>query len=144
MLVIDPLLGSVTIAAVAMMVPAIALWRRFAQDTLRKVREAIAELNSGLQENIAGIRVVQSLNRQQINIGRFRKVNRDYLDAILRANRHVYGLSPSVEMLAALEFALVVVLGGQMVISGSLQVGGLVALLLYVGRPFGPIGNLTQ
>ena len=102
----------------------------------------IAGVNSSIQENVAGIRVVQSLNRQQQNAHTFRAVNRENLDAALKSARYRYGLWPSVELLAVLATAIVIYVGGQM-IGASLEVGLLVAFALYIGRLFDPIRDLT-
>ena len=102
MLAMDVLLAAVTLALVAVLIPSLLFWRRFAQQPIRRARETIAGVNSSVQENIAGIRVVQSLNRQQQNTRGFQSVNRENLDASLKSARYRYGLWPSVELLKAL------------------------------------------
>ena len=138
----DLLLASATLALVAVMIPCLLFWRRFAQQPIRRARETIAGVNSSVQENIAGIRVVQSLNRQQQNITGFQSVNRENLDASLKSARYRYGLWPSVELLKALAIAMIVFVGGRM-IGVSQEVGLLVAFALYAERLFDPIRDLT-
>ena len=58
MLAMDMLLAAVTLALVAVLIPSLIFWRRFAQQPIRRARETIAGVNSSVQENIAGIRVV--------------------------------------------------------------------------------------
>ena len=65
MLTLDALLAATTLALVALLIPGLVLWRRLAHRPFRRARETIAEVNSSIQENVAGIRVVQSLNRQE-------------------------------------------------------------------------------
>ncbi|MCY3914154.1 MAG: ABC transporter ATP-binding protein [Chloroflexi bacterium] len=142
MLAMDALLAGITLAFVALLIPSLALWRRIAHRPIRRAQETIAEVNSSIQENVAGIRVVQSLNRQQENIRGFRGVNRDNLDATLRSARFRYGLWPSVELLAALALAFIILVIGQG-IGASLSVGLLVAFALYIERLFEPIRDLT-
>ena len=142
MLAMDVQLAAVTLSLVALLIPSLMFWRRFAQRPMRRARETIAEVNSGIQENVAGIRVVQSLNRQQHNIQAFRAVNRENLDIALKSARYRYGLWPSVELLATLAVALVILVGGQRV-GASLEVGLLVAFALYIERLFEPIRALT-
>ena len=142
MLAMDVQLAAVTLSLVALLIPSLMFWRRFAQRPMRRARETIAEVNSGIQENVAGIRVVQSLNRQQHNTHTFRAVNRENLDVALKSARYYYGLWPSVELLATLAVALVLFVGGQR-IGASLEVGLLVAFALYIERLFEPIRDLT-
>ncbi len=142
MLAMDVQLAAVTLSLVALLIPSLMFWRRFAQRPMRRARETIAEVNSGIQENVAGIRVVQSLNRQQHNTHTFRAVNRENLDVALKSARYRYGLWPSVELLATLAVALVLFVGGQR-IGASLEVGLLVAFALYIERLFEPIRDLT-
>ena len=142
MLAMDLLLAAVTLALVAVLIPSLLFWRRFAQQPIRRARETIAGVNSSVQENIAGIRVVQSLNRQQQNTRGFQSVNRENLDASLKSARYRYGLWPSVELLKALAIAMIVFVGGRM-IGVSQEVGLLVAFALYAERLFEPIRDLT-
>ena len=142
MLAMDVLLAAVTLALVAVLIPSLIFWRRFAQQPIRRARETIAGVNSSVQENIAGIRVVQSLNRQQQNTRGFQEVNRENLDASLKSARYRYGLWPSVELLKALAIAMIVFVGGRM-IGVSQEVGLLVAFALYAERLFEPIRDLT-
>ncbi len=142
MLAMDLLLAAVTLALVAVLIPSLIFWRRFAQQPIRRARETIAGVNSSVQENIAGIRVVQSLNRQQQNTRGFQSVNRENLDASLKSARYRYGLWPSVELLKALAIAMIVFVGGRM-IGVSQEVGLLVAFALYAERLFEPIRDLT-
>ena len=142
MFALDALLAAITLAFVALLIPSLALWRRMAHRPIRRAQETIAEVNSSIQENVAGIRVVQSLNRQQQNTRGFHGVNRDNLDAALRSARYRYGLWPSVELLATLALAFVVLVIGQGV-GASLSAGLLIAFALYIERLFEPIRDLT-
>ena len=107
------------------------------------MRHAIAEVNSLIQENIAGVRVIQSLNRQETNAGLFEDANHGHLVANLQAARYWVGLLPTVETLTAVALVLLVSIGGNMVLQGSLEVGVVVAFALYVERLFNPVQELT-
>ena len=142
MVLMDALLAAIVLGMVALLIPSLMFWRRFAQPHISRARVTVAGVNSSIQENVAGIRVVQSLNRQQHNAGTFRAVNRENLDASLKSARYRYGLWPSVELLAVIATAIVIYVGGQM-IGTSLEVGLLVAFALYIDRLFEPIRDLT-
>ena len=145
MLMMNVRLGLITLVVAPLLFIVLAIWQRYARAAFVRTRTAIAGVNTGLQENITGMRVVQSLNREQANIQRFGAANTENLDANLQATRYVAALFPSVEMLTALGLSLVVMFGGWMILDGSLtEVGVLVAFVLYVQRFFDPVRNLTM
>ena len=144
MALMDVPLAFITLSVVPLLFLMLIFWQRYAQASFMRVREAIAVVNSGLQENISGIRVVQSLNREKAHIRSFSKANYDHLDANLQAGHYMAALFPSVEILMALALALVVFFGGTMVLRGSLEWGILVAFALYIQRFFEPIRNITM
>ncbi|MCH7946051.1 MAG: ABC transporter ATP-binding protein [Armatimonadetes bacterium] len=137
-------LAAITVGIVVVMVPAMAVWQRLARVPYQRVRQAIADVNSRIQENISGVRVVQSFSRQQKNIDGFDEANQAHLDANLWANRYVAGLMPTVEGLTAVALALIVIVGGGMVLDQTLQIGIVVAFALYVERLFEPVQRMTS
>ena len=137
-------LAMISLSVVPLLFVLLTVWQRYAKLSFMRVRYAIAEVNTGLQENITGVRVVQSLNRQGVNIRRFGDANHEHLDANLRAGQFSAALLPSVEILTAVGLALVVFFGGSMVLREELEVGALVAFALYIQRFFEPVRNLTM
>ena len=144
MFTLSPRLALITLVVVPPLFVLLAVWQYYARDKFLKVRQALAVVNSGLQENISGVRVVQSLNREQANIRRFQRSNDDHLGTNLQATRYLAALLPSVEVLISISLALVIFFGGSMVLDRSLEVGVLVAFALYIQRFFDPIRNLTM
>ncbi len=144
MIVMDASLGLMTLSVAPVLFVVLVLWQRAARGTFMRVRGAIAVVNSGLQENISGVRAVQSMSREQANIRRFGRANYDNLEANLRAGRLTAALLPSVEMMTAAGLAMVVFFGGRQVLSGELEVGVLVAFALYILRFFDPVRQLTM
>ena len=118
-------------------------WQRFAHAAYLRVQEVVAEVNSRLQESLAGIHVIQSLNREHANFVRFRQINSEHLGVNLRASRYSAALLPSVDILRALTVSAVLLLGGRMVFGGSLEVGVIVAFVLYIQRLFEPVRRMT-
>lgn len=144
MLFLSVQLALITLSVIPILFIALNIWQRFARRSFMRVRTAIAEVNSGLQENISGVRVVQSLNREETNIRRFQQSNVANLEANLQASRLAAALLPTVELLTSLGLALVVFLGGYMVFQGSIEPGMLVAFALFIQRFFEPVRTLTQ
>ena len=144
MVYMNALLALITLSVIPILFIALNVWQRFARRSFMRVRTAIAEVNSGLQENISGVRVVQSLNREETNIRRFQRSNVQNLQANLQASRLSAALLPTVELLTSLGLALVVFFGGYMVFQETIEVGTLVAFALFIQRFFEPVRTLTQ
>ena len=140
----DATLGLLTLTATPILLTILIIWQRYARATFIRVRTAISAVNGSLQENISGVRVTQSMNREGLNLRRFDALNHEHQDASVHAAWLSSVLLPAVEILTVLAMGLVVVIGGTMVFDGSLEVGFLVAFLLYVQRFFEPIRIITM
>ena len=144
MLVMDWSLAVVTLSVVPALIVISIFWQRRARVAFLRVRRAISVVNGSLQENVSGVRVVQSMNREDENMRRFDKINYDHLDANLRASRLTAGMFPAVEIMVGISMAIVIIYGGWQVLQGALTVGFLVAFTLWVQRFFDPIRNITM
>ncbi len=120
-------------------------WQRFARHSFMRIRRAIAMVNGEYNQNITGVRVVQSLNRQQENLKHFNGLNQELLDANLEASRFSGSLLPIVECLTGLGMGFgVILLGGLLLQRGQVAWGVLIAFALWVQRFFEPIRQLTM
>ncbi len=140
----DLKLALLTFAVVPVLILFVALWQLKARSYFVKVRQAIALVNAALQENISGVRVIQSLSREELNSQRFDEVNKANLEANLASVRVSALMSPVVEMLMAISTAVIILYGGGGVLGGTILVGTLLAFLLYIQRFFDPIRTLTM
>ncbi|MBI67324.1 MAG: hypothetical protein CL777_01065 [Chloroflexi bacterium] len=120
------------------------VWQNHARPAFLRVRIAISNVNASLAENLDGVRVVQSMNRQIKNLATFNDVNRYHLDTNLRAQRLSSSLMPAVEMFMSFGLAATIIVGGRLVLGGSLGAGQLIQFTLYIQRFFDPIRSLTQ
>ena len=144
MLIIDWRLALVTMSVIPVLFFMLGYWQRFAKRSFMRIRRAIAMVNGEYNQNITGVRVVESLNRQDENLRHFDELNHEHLDANLQASRMSGGLQPLVEILTGTAMGLLVVLGGMFVIDGGLEWGVLVAFALWIQRFFEPIRHLTM
>jgi len=136
-------LALITLTVIPIMVVVMAIWQRYARNAFMRVRMAISAVNAGLQENISGARVIQSLSREDLNLQRFDNMNTANFDANVQAGRLTAGIQPATEILMGAGIMLVVIFGGMQVLNDTLTVGALVAFVLYVQRFFDPIRRLT-
>ena len=145
MLIIDWQLALICLAIVPPLFFILGYWQKFARHSFMRIRRAIAMVNGEYNQNITGVRVVQSLNRQNANMAHFDELNTEHLDANLEASRFSGSLQPIVEMLIGIAMGFGVVLaGGLMAGRGDLEPGVLVAFALYIQRFFEPIRQLTM
>jgi ABC-type multidrug transport system fused ATPase/permease subunit len=142
MLVLHVQLTLITLTVLPLMVLLTVVWRSRSRRAFQRVRAALAQVNAGLQENISGVRVIQSLSSESNNLRRFEGLNQAHLTANLSASRLSAALLPTIELIGVLGIVLVVVFGGPMVLAGSLSAGSLVAFVLYIQRFFEPIRDL--
>jgi ATP-binding cassette subfamily B protein len=133
----------ITVTLVPVVVLLTAYWRVHSRRAFQKVRATLARVNARLQENISGVRVIQSLVSEENNLRRFAEANTAHLEANLDAARLVSLFFPTIEVVSVCTVVLVVVFGGPMVLAGSLSAGSLVAFVLYMLRFFDPIRDIS-
>lgn len=117
-------------------------WRTHSRRLFRQVRLALAQVNARLQENISGVRVIQSLVSEVHNAQRFEVVNATHFEANMKAAWLGSLFFPTIEILSVMAIALVVIYGGPLVVAGSFGAGTLVAFVLYMQRFFEPVRDL--
>lgn len=138
-------------AAVSLLtIPLLLIVTRFFTVRMRaafqRQRQRIAEINTNLQESIAGMRVTQSFVREGENLARFEGLNQRAMEANLRAAGWFALFFPTVEVISALGTALVLWYGGARLIARDpgVSVGVLAAFLAYLTRLFAPVRDLSQ
>jgi ABC-type multidrug transport system fused ATPase/permease subunit len=145
MLLTDWQLALVNLGIIPPLFFVLAYWQRFARHSFMRIRRAIAMVNGEYNQNITGVRVVQSLNRQQENLKHFNGLNQEFLDANLEASRFSGSLQPIVECLTGIGMGVgVILVGGVLLQRGQIEWGVLVAFALWVQRFFEPIRQLTM
>ena len=134
----------ITLAVMPLMILLTNFWRLRVRDAYRATRLRLSLINGYLNESISGIRVTQSFRREQANYHHFDDLNRSFFDANVGAARLTALFFPGVDFIGSLATALVVGLGGWLVLGDALTAGVLVAFVLYVERFFDPIRDLAQ
>ena len=114
------------------------------RDSFRRVRTAIARINTFLQENITGTAVVQIFGQEKKQFEKFTRINCEHLEANLQSIFYYAVFYPLLELVGALAVALIVWYGGFKVLSGTLTLGALVAFIQYSDRFFRPISDLSE
>jgi ATP-binding cassette, subfamily B, bacterial len=138
-------LAFITVVLILPALFAASVWfKRASERGYDRVRDGIANVLADLSESLHGVRIVTAHNRQRHNVIHHRNVVGDYRDAnnyTARVNA-VYG--PGTQLLGVLGQAVLLAIGGSMVVDHTLSLGALVAFFLYLNRFFQPIQLLVQ
>ncbi len=144
LLLLDLQLGLITLIVLPLLILTMMIWQPLMRKAFIEVRRTISIVNGELNQNITGVRVVQAMNRQDRNLGGFNNLNSDHREANLTASRLSSGLIPVVDILTAVAIGLALFFGSRMIGGGGLEIGTLIAFILYIQRFFDPIRNLTM
>lgn len=142
---LNPALALVTVGVVVPVMVVASLWFRARSDrAFDEVRDRIAEVMSHLQESLSGVRIITAYNRRRRNTAEHRAIALAYR----RANDVTAGLGAVyggiTEAVGLAGQAVILVIGGRWVRDGSLELGELVAFVLYLGAFFAPIQQMVQ
>ena len=137
-------LALITFAVLPLIAYATNIFRHKVRDSYRRIRTAIAKINSHLQEHISGMVVLQLFNREKRAYNKFSDVNYAHMDAYKDAIMAHAVYYPVVEVLSAVAISAVIWFGGSSVLKGITTLGVLVAFMQYAQRFFKPIQDLSE
>src|SRR5208282_1755542 len=137
-------LALITFAALPIIVYATRVFRDKVRDSYRRIRTAIARINSYLQEALSGMLVLQLFNRERRAFNKFSDINASHMEAYKDAIMAYAVYYPVVEILSSLAIASILWFGGGDVIRGVTTIGVLVAFMQYAQRFFRPIQDLSE
>jgi ATP-binding cassette subfamily B protein len=115
-----------------------------------KIQEKFADLTTKAQENFSGIRVIKSYVREINEIQSFNKMSRDYLDRNMKMVKVQALLMPILFSITGISLVVVMLVGGDKIISHTMNLGQLVAFTFYLGIliwpmiAFGWVVNIVQ
>jgi ATP-binding cassette subfamily B multidrug efflux pump len=137
-------LALITFAVLPLIGYATTIFRDKVRDSYRRIRVAIARINSYLQEHVSGMVVLQLFNREEPAFDKFSEVNALHMDAFKDAIMAHAVYYPVVEILSSAAIAGVIWFGGNDVLRGMATLGVLVAFMQYAQRFFRPIQDLSE
>jgi ATP-binding cassette subfamily B protein len=136
---LDWKLALVALATVPVIFVLLLRFVRMIGPLFRGVQQTLGQLNSVLQEDLAGIRVIRTFAREDYESARYRSVNNELLSRNLETVRTFSNNFPFVFLLANLGTLAIILFGGLQVIGGRLSIGELVAFNTYLGFLLFPI-----
>ena len=137
-------LGLLTLTVLPLLIIVRAIWLPFSKKSFRDARDASSTANSALAENINGVRTVQESRREAVNFELYKEKAHENFVAQAHASWMSQIMVPTVDVLTGLAMAIVIVVGGNAVLGGRLEVGVMVAFIFYVQRFFDPVRMLSM
>src|SRR6267378_1653846 len=110
----------------------------------REVRKKEGEITSVVQEVLSSIRVVKAFAREDYEVKRLEEEGLEGVEIALRARSLKAKLTPIVSVIVAVGTCLVLWFGARLVLSGSLSAGALVVFILYLGKMYKPMQELSK
>ncbi|WP_027308146.1 ABC transporter ATP-binding protein [Caloramator sp. ALD01] len=110
----------------------------------RKIRESLADVNSRLEDSISGIRVVKSFTNEEYEIDKFDDGNTQFKNLRTKSVKYIGILHAGINFFSNISTLSALIAGGYFVAKGQIEVGDLVAYLLYIGQFLQPVKRLAQ
>ena len=134
MLSINPFLTFFAISVYPVLLGTVGLFGGRMVIQRKKQQEALSNLSELIQEDLSGISAIKIYGQEKAEQNAFNKLNIRYRDAAINLARTASTLFPLLQGLSSISLLLLLAIGSGQLSNGSLTVGGLVALILYVER----------
>jgi ATP-binding cassette subfamily B protein len=144
MFYIDWKLTLVSLCTLPLLIISTYVFKEKIKVTFNDVRNAVANLNSFLQEHITGMTIVQLFNREQREFDKFKEINREHRAAHIRSVLYYSVYFPVAEIIQAIGIGLVVWYGAVGVLGMDLQIGVLISFIMYLQLFFRPIRMIAD
>ena len=142
MFIINPLLAVLALIPAPFVVWVASRYNRVSRPAVQEVSQRVAELTAEAEENVSGIRIVKAFAREEFQLRRFQRVVKRVFDQSIYSTRLQAFFSPLIGLLPQLGVALVLLIGGRMVIEGNLSLGNFTAFYTYLVMLAGPLRML--
>jgi ABC-type multidrug transport system fused ATPase/permease subunit len=142
MIVVQPTLALLALAPVPIVVWTASRYNRQSRPALQEVQQRIAELTAEAEESVSGVRVIKAFAREEHMLRRFRRSVNRVFDQNVYSTRLRAFYNPLIGFLPNFGLAVVLLVGGNQVINGSLTLGEFTAFYTYVVMLTGPMRTL--
>ncbi|HAX71983.1 MAG TPA: ABC transporter ATP-binding protein [Firmicutes bacterium] len=114
------------------------------QKRFRIVQKSFAAISDRVQENIYGNRVIKAYVQEEAELKKFEELNNEMVDANINLVKVSSMLSPMIELCFSISFVLNLIIGGNMVLNGSVTLGDFVAFNTYLTMLMGPVISIGR
>jgi ATP-binding cassette subfamily B protein len=120
------------------------IYTRKIKKAAREVRKKEGEITSVVEEVLSSIRVVKAFAREDFEVHRLERESLEAVEISLRARNLKAKLTPLVGIVVAVGTGLVLWFGSRLVMNGVLSAGGLVVFILYLGKMYKPMQEISK
>jgi ABC-type multidrug transport system fused ATPase/permease subunit len=142
MLIINPVLAVLALIPAPFVVWIASRYNRVSRPAVQEVAQRVAELTAEAEENVSGIRIVKAFAREEFQLHRFQRSVKRVFDQSIYSTRLQAFFSPLIGLLPQLGIALVLLVGGRMVIDDNLRLGNFTTFYIYLVMLAGPLRML--
>ena len=141
----NPVLVLVSLSIIPILFIATRWFQRGIKGAFQQVRTEVSNLNTFVQEHLSGMAIVQAFGREQQEMDKFMKINDRHRQANMRSIFYSALFFPIIEVLSALSIGLAVWYGGMNAATGgSVTIGELTAIIIFIGMLFRPLRQLAD
>jgi ATP-binding cassette subfamily B protein len=137
-------LSLISLSTVPLMLISTYVFKEKVKKSFNIVRNAVANLNSFVQEHITGMSIVQIFNSEQIEYKKFVTINKEHRDANIKSIMYYSVYYPVAEVIAALGTGLVVWFGAKQMLNSEVSYGTVTAFIMFINIFFRPIRMLAD
>ncbi|MCR4956217.1 MAG: ABC transporter ATP-binding protein/permease [Lachnospiraceae bacterium] len=130
------------------LVPVMLIYAFFFKDRMKKAykknRVKIAAINSQIEDNLSGIRVVKSFANEEVELDKFKEGNDGFLEAKRNSYRYMAGFNSGMNAFVTLVQVVVVMSGAVFITKGEVEIADLITFLLYISTYTEPVRKLIN
>ena len=138
------MLAIIALSTLPLLLIATALFKRGVKKSFTQVRNAVAALNTFTQEHITGIRILQLFNREEVELNKFKEINKTHRVANIKSIFYYSVFFPIVEILSSFSIALIIWFVGVKSNSYNINLGDITFFIMMINMFFRPIRMLAD
>ena len=140
-----PILVLVSLSIIPVLFIATRWFQRGIKGAFQRVRNEVSNLNTFVQEHLGGMSIVQAFGREEQEFDKFKAINDRHRSANVESIFYYALFFPIIEVLSAISIGLAVWYGGMnAAVGGSVSVGELTAMIIFIGMLFRPLRQLAD
>ncbi len=138
------MLAIIALSTLPLLLIATALFKRGVKKSFTQVRNAVAALNTFTQEHITGMRILQLFNREDVELNKFKEINKTHRVANIKSIFYYSVFFPIVEILSSFSIALIIWFVGVKSNSNNINLGDITFFIMMINMFFRPIRMLAD
>lgn len=144
MLVLNVKLALISFIAIPLILLSSFIYRKKARKAFRQLRTKLALINTKLNENLSGMKVIHTFHREEEQLKQFNEINQSHFNSNFEELKIAALFKPSMDLIYSLALTFILWFGAKDVLSGAIEFGTLYVFIDYIKRFFNPINEITE